>query len=381
MKLDSFIRIVVIAEKEWIQIRRDIRSLILALILPVLLLLLFGYALNMDVKNVTVGVYDQDRSVLSRLIIEKISATEYIKVTRHLRSFGEIDRAIDESEIIMAIVFPPQLYKNFMVNRPCKVQLIVDGSDPTSALVAMGYVRSMLFDINHDILKSKLNRFGLKNIEIPVEVRTRVWYNETLESKNFIVPGLLALIMAIISALIASLTMSREWERGTMESLIATPLRPHELFMGKLLPYVFIALFDLVITLFIGAVVFHVPIRGNALELYVAALLFLVGTCGVGILISSATKVQVLSIQLAMMITYLPSLILSGFVFPIKNMPLLVQCVTYFVPARYLIAVMKSIALKGVGYTLLWVQIAFLFAFACIVTVAGLRKASLNAVG
>lgn len=375
---ESLVRIIVIAEKEWLQIRRDARSLILSLILPVLLLLLFGYALNMDVRNVRVGIYDQDKSSLSRLIAEKISTTEYLNVVRHFGSFEEIDGAIDSGEIIMALVFPPRFERHFKSDMPVKLQLIVDGSDSTSATVAIGYVRAIVFSLNSEIMQAEINRAGFSRIEMPVEVRSRVWYNETLESKNFIVPGLLALIMAIISALIASLTISREWERGTMESLIATPLTKYELFVGKIIPYVLIALFDLVVTLFIGSAVFDVPIRGSIPELYFAAFLFLVGTCGVGILISSATKVQVLSVQAAMMITYLPSLILSGFVFPIKNMPVAIQFVTYLVPARYLIAVMKAIALKGIGYSLLWVQIVFLLVFAVAVTVAGLKKMSLE---
>ncbi len=375
---DSILRIIVIAEKEWIQIRRDARSLMLSLILPVMLLLLFGYALNMDVRNIRVGILDQDRSSFSRLVGEKIATTEYLHVARRFNSFKEIDDAIDGGEILMALVFPLCFERDFKSGRPAKLQLIVDGSDSTSATVATGYVRSIVFALNQDAIRSEINRAGLSGIEMPVEVRSRVWYNETLESKNFIVPGLLAIIMAIISALITSLTMSREWERGTMESLIATPLKKQELFAGKMIPYVFIALFDLVITLAVGAIVFDVPIRGSVVELYFAALLFLVGTCGVGILISSATKIQVLSVQAAMIITYLPSLILSGFVFPIKNMPEAIQLITYIIPARYLIAVMKAIALKGIGYSLLWVQIIFLAAFALVVTAAGLKKISLE---
>lgn len=375
---DVILRIIVIAEKEWIQIRRDARSLTLALVLPVMLLLLFGYALNMDVRNIRVGILDQDRSSFSRLVGEKISTTEYLKVVRHFNSPREIDDSIDGGEIIMALVFPPRFERDFKFGRTAKLQLIVDGSDSTSAMVATGYVRSIIFALNQEAIQSEINRAGLSEIEAPVEVRNRVWYNETLESKNFIVPGLLALIMAIISALITSLTISREWERGTMESLIATPMKKQELFAGKMVPYVFIALFDLVVTLLVGAWVFDVPIRGSVVELYFTALLFLVGTCGVGILISSATKIQVLSVQAAMMITYLPSLILSGFVFPIKNMPAVIQLVTYLVPARYLITVMKAIALKGIGYSILWVQIIFLAAFAVMVTAAGLKKISLE---
>jgi ABC-2 type transport system permease protein len=375
---NSLIRIFALADKEWIQVRRDARSLILSIMLPVMLLLLFGYALNMDVNQVSTAVFDQDRSALSRGLIEKLSHTEYLSVNRHLSSHGEIDGLIDRGEIIMALVIPPGFERGYMSGKRADVQLIVDGSDSTSAMVATGYVKAILFNLNRELKIEELNRAGIPGIRLPVEVQSRVWYNPELKSRNFIIPGIIVLIMAIISALITSLTISREWERGTMESLISTPVMKHELFIGKLLPYVFIALFDLVITMTLGHFIFDVPIRGSFVELYLMALLFLVGTCSIGILISSATRTQVLSVQAAMMVTYLPSLILSGFVFPIKNMPVIVQAITYLVPAKYLITIIKAVALKGVGYTFLWAQVAFLVLFALGVGALSLRKLSLK---
>ncbi len=376
--LRSLVRIIAIADKEWLQIRRDVRSLLLSIGAPVLLILLFGYALNMDVNRVSTAVYDQDRSLLSRSLLEKFSHTEYISILKYVKGYEEIDELIDSGSIVMAIVIPPDFDKRFKSGKQPEIQLIVDGSDSTSATVAIGYVKAIIYNFNREIMISELNGMGITDVREPIEVRSRIWYNAELQSKNFIVPGLVVLIMAIISALITSLTISREWERGTMETLITTPVRGYEVILGKLIPYLFIGVFDVVFVLTIGYFVFDVPVRGSFLDLWLIAVLFLIGTTGLGIMISSATRVQVLSVQIAIISTFLPTLILSGFIFPIKNMPLIVQGITYLIPARYMIAVVKSIALKGIGYSLLWTQILFLFVFALLVIVQGIRKFALT---
>jgi ABC-2 type transport system permease protein len=376
--MHSVTRILAIAEKEWIQVRRDGRSLILAILLPVLLLLLFAYALNMDVKRVSVAIFDQDKSALSRGLLESFSNTEYFRVQRYVKNYREIDDLIDRGTVIMGIVVPRNFESMYKSGKHVSVQVLIDGSDSTSATVAGGYVKSIMFSFNRDLRMWDLNRAGISGIVAPVDVRSRVWYNEELQSKNFIVPGIIVIVMAIISALITSLTISREWERGTMETLITTPVRKYEVYFGKLVPYVLIALFDLIITVSLGHFVFSVPLRGSFIELYLIALLFLIGTSSLGIMISSATRSQVLSVQAAIIITYLPSIILSGYIFPIKNMPGIVQIITYLVPAKYLITVMKGIALKGIGASLLWTQIVFLAIYAVAVGAISLKKLSLK---
>jgi ABC-2 type transport system permease protein len=258
------------------------------------------------------------------------------------------------------------------------LQLIIDGSDSTTATIASGYVRSILFDFNKLERQKEFSRYGLRQMDFPINIENRVWYNPELKSKNFIVPGLIVLIMAIISALITSLTISREWERGTMETLISTPLRKYELYFGKLIPYIFIALFDVICTSCLAYFVFQVPFKGSFAEFYLVAILFLIGTSSLGMMLSSATRSQVLSVQLAIILTYLPSFILSGYVFPILNMPDIVQTVTYLVPARYLMVYVKSLALRGVGVTLLWTQILFLFVFAVVVGAVCLKTLRLT---
>ena len=370
----SMRRIAAIGDKEWIQIRRDSRSLFLSLFIPTMLVLLFGYALNFDVKHVKIGVYDQDRSMFSRGYIEKFSHTEYLSIIKYMEKREEIDEMINSGKIIMAIVIPPGFEKKFKSGKYADVQVLVDGSDSTSALIATGYIKAITYELNRDLNLTALRKRGITGIREPVELKSRVWYNPELKSKNYIIPGNLGLIMAIISALITSLTISREWERGTMETLITTPVRGHEIVLGKLLPYLMIGLFDVVCALIVGYFVFDVPLRGSFIELTLISVLFLIGTSSLGILISSATRVQVLSVQLAVVVTYLPSFILSDFVFPIKNMPLIIQIITYIVPAKYMITVMKGIALRGVGYAALMVQIWFLILFSLVVLILCIKK-------
>ncbi len=370
----SIRRIGAVAGKEWIQIRRDLRSMVLSLALPVMLILLFGYALTMDVKHVSFAVFDRDRTALSREFLETFFHTEYFSLYKYASNYSEIDSMLNKGSIVMALVIPENFEKKFKTGKSADFQLLLDGSDSTSATVALGYVSNILFEFNRKKKIGEMNIYGLAGMTLPVDMRTRIWYNAELKSRNFIVPGIIVIIMSIISALITSLTISREWERGTMESLITTPLRRHEIFIGKLLPYVIIALFDLVVTICIGNFLFQAPIRGSFVELYLVALLFLIGTSSLGILISSATRSQVLSVQVAVILTYLPSIILSGYIFPVKNMPIFVQAITYLIPAKYLIIYMKGITLKGIGYELLWVQIVFLFIFALVASLASLKN-------
>ena len=365
--MKSLIRIAAIADKEWLQIRRDTRSLILSLILPVLLILLFGFALTVDVKNVKLAIYDQDKSAASRRFIEQFAHTEYLNIVNYAENYREIDKAIDSGKVALALVIPRN-FENLIKNgKKVDVQLIADGSDSTSAAVAIGYIKAITANYNIDMKIKELKRAGISSFDPPLDIRSRVLYNPELESKNFIIPGLIVLILSIISALIASLTISREWERGTMETLMTTPVRSWELMTGKLIPYLFIGLFDVVIAAAVGHFVFDVPMKGNFIEFYLLALLFLIGTTGQGVLISAATKVQVVSVQFAMVLTFLPSFILSGFIFPIQNMPLFIQGFTHIIPARYLIVIIKGIALKGIGLAILWTQVIFLFAFAAII--------------
>ena len=374
----SLFRILTIADKEWIQIRRDARSLILSIILPVLLILLFGYALTVDVKNVQLAIFDNDKSAFSRKYIEKFAHTDYLSIRKYVNSYDEIDKLINLNEIVIAIVIPHDFAKRFKAGKSSEIQALIDGSDSTTATVSLGYIKAITYNFNREIQENELKQIGISKLMPPIDVRTRIWYNSELKSKNFIIPGLAILILAIISALITSLTISKEWERGTMETLITTPVRKFEVIFGKLIPYLIIGIFDVITSLSIGYFVFNVPFVGSFFEMCLISMLFLIGTSGLGMLISSATRSQVLSVQFAMVITFLPTFLLSGFIFPIRNMPVVVQGVTYLIPARYMMVVVKGIALKGIGYQMLWVQIVFLLIFSFIIFLLSIKKFTLT---
>lgn len=374
----SLTRILVIAEKEWIQILRDSRSLILSLAAPALLIMLFGYALSVDVKNVSIALFDQDRSSMSRQFAERFRHTEYLSVNYYPDNYRDIDRLVNSEKISLALVIPRRFEKNIRGGKPVDLQLIADGSDSTSSTVAIGYVKMIIADFNSETAKKLLNRAGISEAKLPINFQTRVWYNPELQSKNFLIPGLIVLVLAIISSLIASLTISREWERGTMESLITSPVRRFEIVIGKLIPYLFIGVFDIVAAVLAGYFIFDVPLKGSFTELYLLALLFLAGTSSLGIFISSATRSQVLSVQVAMVATYLPSFILSGFIFPVENMPFAVKIITYLIPAKYLIVLIKGIELKGVAASILWTQIVFLAIFCAVVMTLSIKKLKLK---
>lgn len=376
-KLASINRMIAIAEKEWLQIKRDIRSLIMALFIPVFLLIIFAYGLNLDVKNIKAGVLDYDRSFFSTRFISRFYGSKYIIIDRYLKNEREADILLNRGNIKLVIVIPEGFQKKFYSGRPVDIQLLVDGSDATTAIVATGYIKTIVYEINMENQTRALNKSGITP-EFPLKVESRILYNPELASRNFIVPGIIVIVMAIMSAVITSLTIAREWERGTFETLITTPITKYELFFGKLMPYVFIALFDVVITVVIGHFIFNVPIKGNYIELYLVALLFLIGSSSIGMLLSSATKSQILSIQISFIVTYLPTFILSGYIFPIINMPFLIKMITYIVPAKYLITYIKGVMLKGIGITILWGQILFLLAFAVIVSLAALKNIKMS---
>jgi len=371
-------RVLAIADKEWIHIRRDSRSLILSFFAPALMVLLFGYALTMDVKHVSMAVINHDRTILTRQMLERFSHNEYISVHSYIDSYKDADVLINSGEAVMVLVIPSGFTDKVKTGTKATVQVLVDGSDSMSSTVALGYVQAILAQFNLDVQKKALADIGVTGMNPAVDMRNRIWYNEELQSKNFIIPGIIVIILAIISALITSLTISREWERGTMESLITTPVRPGEVMAGKIIPYLVIGTFDVVMTFLVGHFIFDIQIRGSFIELLSLSLLFLTGTSALGIVISSVTRVQVLSIQAAMIATYLPSFILSGFIFPIKNMPLVIRGVTYLIPARYMIALIKGIAMKGVAATLLSTQIIFMLLFACAMLFLGMKKIRLT---
>lgn len=357
----DLMRLGAIARKEWIQLRRDTRSMILAFALPVFLLLFFGYAITWDVNDIPVAVLDQDRTLRSRSLVEAFESSGYFTVTEYLESPALVDRRLVGDDVLGVLSIPSGFGSELAApGRAAVVQLLLDGSDANTATIALNYADAIVARFGARAVLG-----GLRAVP-PITLEARTWYNPNLESRHMIVPGLIAVIMSIIAAMLTALTIAREWERGTMEQLAATPVSRLEVVVGKLLPYLAIGLFDVAVTVAAGMWIFDTPLDGSLLLLAVLTLLFLVGALGLGIFISAAVKSQVLAMQIAMVATYLPAVLLSGFMFDIASMPAVLRGVTFLVPARYFVTVTRGIFLKGVGPEVLWAQAGFMLAYAAL---------------
>lgn len=365
-------RVLAVARKEVLHIRRDPRSLGMAVAIPVLLLFLFGYALTLDVDNVPIAVWDQSGTPESRDLTARFDGSRYFDARIAADGYAEIERAILARDVLAAVVIPRDFAATLAASPPAPVQFLVDGSDANTATIALGYADGVAQAYSRDAAARQAARAGAAAPAEPLELRSRVWFNEEMESKNYIVPGLIAVIMMVIAALLTSLTVSREWEQGTMEQLISTPVTGPELIAGKLLPYFALGMIDVAVAVVMGKYLFAVPLRGSIALLFFAAAVFLTGALSVGMLFSIVARSQLLASQLAMMITFLPSFLLSGFVFAIGNMPRPIRIATHVVPARYLVSILRGIYLKGVGLDTLGGEIALLSVFgAAVVLVAG----------
>jgi len=358
-------RLWAVARKESIQLRRDTRSLILAFLLPLALIVFFGYAISYDVEDIELAVLDRSNGPESRALIDAFVASGYFQIVARPASTADVSRLLDRGAARIVLLIPPDFSADLAAGRPAPVQALLDGSDANTATIAANYARAIASRFSADVVLEG------RESKLPLEAETRVWYNETLQSKNMIVPGLVAVIMSIIAALLTALTIAREWERGTMEQLAATPVHRLEVVLGKLVPYVVIGLFDVALAIVAGLLIFDVPFRGSYLLLFGMTLLFLVGALSLGMFISAAVKSQVLATQVAIIATYLPALLLSGFLFAIETMPLPLQAITYLVPARYYVTVTKGIFLKGVGPGVLWIEgLAMIFFAIASITLA-----------
>lgn len=357
-------RVRAVARKEFLHILRDPRSLGMAIAIPMLLLMLYGYALTLDVDDVPLVVWDPNPSPASREFLSRFQGSRFFSFRGSVWNYREVERAIDSRRALMALVLPTDFAGRIESGRVAPVQVIVDGSDSNTATIATGYAEVVALAYSQDVALRAVRRAGGAPLRAPLEVRPRVWYNADLESKNYLIPGLIAVIMMIIAAMLTSLTIAREWERGTMEQLISTPVKGPELILGKLVPYWTIGMLDVVLSVLMGEFVFHVPLRGNLALLFAMAAIFLVGALALGMVISIVTKNQLLANQVGMVLTFLPALLLSGFVYSISNMPLPIQILTYLVPARYFVALLKGIYLKGVGLEVLGGEALLLVVFA-----------------
>ncbi|RFO94661.1 ABC transporter permease [Rhodoferax lacus] len=345
-------RVKAMAVKESLQIVRDPRSLIIALLIPLLQMFLLGYGISLDVKQIPMCALDQERSQASQNLLQHFSASPYFSLRHQAVNIAELSANLDSGGCSIAIVIPVGFSRSLVAAGKGVVQALLDATDTNTASIAAGYATAVVASYSGDVQLATAQRSGsVIRTLTPVEVRSRIWFNEDLISRNFIIPGIVALVMAIVGAQLSSLTIAREWERGTMEQLTSTPIEPLELMLGKLLPYFVVGLVDAGICLALAVFWFQVPFRGTLPALLLSTSLFLTVVLCIGYFVSSCIHSQVGASQVALLLTMLPTTLLSGFSFPIDQMPAAVQSITYLVSGRYYVSILKGLFLKGASWS------------------------------
>jgi len=343
-----------IAKKEFVHIYRDPRSLALVILMPALLMLLFGYAVTLDVKKVSMAVLDRDRSQESLNFIQRFSASPYFRLRFWVQDEKAMIRLIDQGSVKIGLILPWDFSKTIKAEKIASVQALIDGADANTANLILNYAQAVARQYTQEKTLLKVSRLGMQNLNFPIDGRPRVWFNEDLESKNYFVPGLVAVIISIIGVLLTGQVIVREWEKGTMELLISTPVRKGELMVGKLFPYFFLGLLDLSLSVLMGTWIFQVPLRGSVVLLFALSCIYILVALALGLTISTFARTQLLANQMAMVIGFLPTFLLSGFTFVISNMPTWLQIITYGIAPRYYVTIVKEIFLKGTGFSFLW---------------------------
>ncbi len=359
-------RIAAVVKKEFRQISRDFLSLFLIVVVPAQLLIVFGYALSFDVRHIKTAVCDQDKSPSSRELVASLAAGEYFDVIKYVQSPKEADALLDRGDASVVLVFPQGFGEKLESGSPSSLQALIDGSNSQNATIIKGYLNGFAQSYSLGLISKFTERKGYGALKLPVDVQPRVWFNPELKSSIFLIPGLIVFILMVSSAISTSLSVVREKERGTMEQLLVSPLTPYDVILGKTIPYVLIAQLSMFCILLVGAAVFDVPVRGSFLVLFVSSTLFILCALGQGILISTITGSQQVAYQIAALTTILPSTLLSGFIFPIRNMPIAIQMISYMVPGRYFVETLRAILLKGAPLEAYWQQLLALFVFAAV---------------
>jgi ABC-2 type transport system permease protein len=349
----SLRRILAMIRKEVIQIWRDPLSLMIIILLPLIQLLIFGYGVNVDIKHIPLCVYDRDSTQTSQDLLKHFQATDYFNIVHLSDSYRDVVQRIDYGVCTVAVVVPPQFAEELRSQGRASVQALLDASDANTASIGMGYALSIVQNYSSQVQIDWGERHGLAAVAPDVTFQPRTWFNEDLESRTSIVPGVVAMVMAVVGAFLTSLTIAREWERGTMEQLISTPVGRLEIQIGKLAPYFLIGMADTAGCSAVAVWWFGIPFRGSWTALLACSVLFLGVVLSLGYLISVIAKSQLGACQMAMLATFLPTFLLSGFLFPIDQMPVVVQWITLVLPARYYVSILRNIFLKGVEVRLM----------------------------
>ncbi len=353
--------------KEYRQLKRDRRTLSVIIFIPTLMILLYGYALNFDVKHVKMGVFDQSNSKESRDLIQKFFSTEYFDFAGEAASESSIDRYIQDGKATAILVIPRDYAKQILLGKSVDVQLLLDGSNSNTATIIMGYANNILQNYSANLTSNYLDRKGFPISMGAIDYRPRVYYNPQLKSAKFLVPGLIGFILMVLTIVSTAISVVREKERGTLELILLAPVTATEIILGKTILYFILSVVAGILVLATSFLLFDITIRGSILLLAITTVIFLVGTLSIGLLISTFTRSQQMAYLVSSLLSILPTFILSGFVFPIRSMAILLQAVTYLVPARYFLEILRGIMLKGSGFIDLYTQILPLVGFAVII--------------
>lgn len=366
-------RLLAMASKEVIQIKRDARSIAIVIALPLVMMLAFGYGVSFDTKHIPVYVFDMEGSQQSQDFLKRFQSSEYFNVVKAVDNYPALIKAIDGGHCQIGIVIPSDFSNKLNTGETVSIQALVDGTDSNSANLGMSYSQAVVQAYSQQLQMQWLQRQGQAKVQPLVSVDARTWFNESLESMSTIVPGVVALVMAVVGTFLTSLTIAREWERGTMEQLISTPVTSMEIMFGKLTPYMAIGLFDTCVCAAMGVWWFGVPFRGHLSVFFLSSVMFLTVVLSMGYFFSVVAKTQLAASQISLIATFLPAFLLSGFIYPINQMPAVIQVFTHIVPARYYMAILRDVFLKGTSIALMWQDFMGLALFATLLAVAATR--------
>jgi ABC-2 type transport system permease protein len=356
-------RIWAITKKELRQIRRDVRTLIVLLFFPIFMLILFGYALNFDVSKITIAVYDQDKSELSRDYINILQSSEYFKIVHYIDNQQAVNNMLDEKQAQCVIVIPDNLSEKFYSKETAKIQYLIDGVDGSTATVIMSYVSAATRDLSQKYANEILARNGLKMFQ-PLNVEPVFWFNPELKTTQFLMPGLIASILITLAVILTAVAIVREKELGTIEQINVSPVTSIELLLGKIFPYTLISLLIAALIIISGNVIFDVHIKGSIVLLFISTMFYLFAALNIGIFVSTIADSQQVAFQMGILISQLPSNMLSGFIFPIESMPKFIQLLSNITPAKYFIICLRAILIRGAGIEAFWEQLVYMFIFA-----------------
>ncbi len=360
--------------KEFTQVIREPRMRMVIFVIPAIQVLVIGYAVTMDVRHVPTAVYDLDNSVASRALIDRFLQSQYFDLVAHIQNDRELRQVIDHGEAMMVLHFQKGFAQDLRAGRTARVQIILDGTDSNTAGIVLSYANRIVSQYSTQVqMEHFLRQLGAVREPGRIDLRTRAWFNENLESRNYFVPGVIVIVVTLVTLLLTSMAVVREKEIGTMEQIMVTPITPTEFILGKTVPFALIGYIDVLLVTLIGAFWFEVPIRGSVALLLLATTFYLMTTLGIGLLISTISQTQ----QQAMMSTFFfffPAMLLSGFAFPIANMPPVIQWLTLLNPMRYFLVIIRAIFLKGVGPTILWAQLAALAVMGLVILFLATRR-------